>query len=134
MAQKGCAFYYTRGITGYYRKHSFSSVSEQSAIIRARTWRKILAQTENNLRNAHEFNESRVQAMVGSHRTIARSVYPADRECFNHSIDDVLRLRPQYRPQKRKARFLSSIFGYRNYEKTAALIRRMTHNNRDDWF
>jgi glycosyltransferase involved in cell wall biosynthesis len=134
MAQKAYVFYYARGITGYYRKHSFSSVSEQPAIIRARTRRRILAKAEISLRNMNEFNEKRVHAMVRSHRTIARSLYSVDRDCFNHSIDDVLRLRPQFRPQKLNARLLSLIFGYRNYEKIAALIRRATHKNSDDWF
>jgi glycosyltransferase involved in cell wall biosynthesis len=134
MARKGCEFYYTPGMTGYYRKHSFASVSEQSAIIRARTRRRILAQAEDSLRNTDELNEKRIQAMVESHRAIARSVYPVDSECFNNSINDVLRLRPQFRPQRLKPRLLSLIFGYRNFEKIAARIRGMTYKDSDDWF
>ena len=133
MALQGCRFHYRPGITGYYRKHSFSSISEQSSIIRGRTCQRILAQAEHFLRTQDEFNEQRVQAMVDSYRRTARSVYEMDIECFNSSLDDIFRLCPQYLPKKRRARILSLIFGFRNYEKFAALIGHMIYKNKQDW-
>jgi glycosyltransferase involved in cell wall biosynthesis len=125
MALQGCRFHYRPGITGYYRKHSFSSISEQSSIIRGRTRQRILAQAEHFLITQDQFNKQRVQALVENHRRIARSIYLTDIDFFNSSLDDILRLCPNYRPVKLRAHILSSIFGFRNYEKFAAMISHM---------
>jgi glycosyltransferase involved in cell wall biosynthesis len=133
MALQGCRFHYRQGITGYYRKHSFSSISERSSTLSGRTRQRILAQAENFLRTQDELNEQRIRAMVENYRRIARGVYPIDNECFNRSHSDILRLFPDYLPKKRRARILSSIFGFRNYEKFAALISNIIYKNKQDW-
>lgn len=133
MALQGCCFHYRPGVNGYYRKHSISSISEQSAILRGRTCQRILAQAEHFLRTNGEFYEKRLLAMVESHRRIARKVYLMDIECFNQSFDDIHRLCPEYLPKKRRARALSAIFGFRNYEKLAALVDHMIYKHKQDW-
>ncbi len=133
MALQGCRFHYRQGITGYYRKHSFSSISEQSSIIRGRTRQRILAQAEHFLITQDEFNEQRVRAIVENYRRNARSVYPMDIEIFNRSLDDIFRICPNYLPVKRRAHILSLIFGFRNYEKFAAMIGFTFYKNKQDW-
>ena len=122
MAVTGCCFSYSSGVTGLYRKHSFDTISEKSISLRGRTRQRILAHAEHFLRKQGEFNEQRVLAMVENHRRIARQAYSTDIKCFKSSLDAVLRLCPQYRPTKRRARLISSMIGFRNYEKVAALI------------
>jgi hypothetical protein len=89
---------------------------------------------EGSLKKQDKFNKSRARAMAESYRRIARQVYLADKECFKSSIDAVLRLCPQYLPEKRRARLISSVIGFRNYEKVAALISNMIYKNKKDWF
>ena len=133
MAVQGCRFCYKPGITGLYRKHSFNTISGQSASIRGRTWQRILAQAEQRLRDQGEFREQWVRAIVKCHRRIARQVYPADIKCFKRSLDNVLRLCPQFLPKKRRARIISSIIGFSNYEKVAAIISSMIYKNKNAW-
>ena len=133
IAQQGYRFSYKSDITGFYRKHSFSSVSEQSVIIRAKIYQRILGQAEHFLRSQDEFNEKRVYAMVESYRRIARWVYPMDIDIFNNSLDQILRVCPKYLPKKNIARIFSLIFGFRNYEKFAALIGLIFYKNQQDW-
>ena len=134
MAMQGCRFYYKTGITGLYRKHSLNSISEQSISLRGRTRQVILTKAELFLREKGEFKENRILAMAENYRRIARSVYPMDMECFKSSLDYVLKIYPNYRPRGRKARLISSIMGFRNYEKVAAIINRMNYKTRVDWF
>jgi hypothetical protein len=134
MAIQGCSFFYKAGLTGLYRKHSLDTVSEKSIAILEKTRRDILAQAECILRRRGEFKENRVRAMVENYRRIARQVYLADIECFKKSLDDVLRLCPQYLPNKPMARFISKIIGFRNYERVAALISEIIYKNNRDWF
>jgi glycosyltransferase involved in cell wall biosynthesis len=134
VAIQGSHFRYKAGVTGLYRKYSFNSMSEQSASIRGRTKQRILAQAEHLLRIQGEFNEQRVRAMIENHRRIASQAYTTDVECFNNSIDAILRLYPEYQPIKRRARLISSMIGFRNYEKVAALISSVMHRNKKDWF
>lgn len=122
MAIRGSRFFYKAGVTGFYRKHSFSTLSEQSASIRGKTRRRILAHSEHLLRKQGKFNEQRVLAIAENYRRIARQAYAKDIKCFESSLNDVLRLCPQYLPKKRRARFISSIIGFRNYERIAAFI------------
>jgi glycosyltransferase involved in cell wall biosynthesis len=122
LATSGCRFRYSAGLSGFYRKHSSHTISEQSISLRGRTLQRILAQAERRLKERREFTEGRVDAMIDSYRRIARQVYATDRECFRSSLDAILRLCPKYRPKKTRARFLSSLIGFRNYEKAAAVL------------
>lgn len=134
MAMTGCRFRYKPGIAGLYRKHSFSSISEQSASIRGRTRQSILVQAENRLRSQGQLNDQRTRAMVENYRRIARQTYLADVDCFETSLSAVRRLCPSYQPAKWRAKYVSSIIGFRNYEKVAALISRLIYWNKKDWF
>jgi len=126
MAIQRCKFYYRAGITGLYRKHSSNSISEQTVSILGRTTRIILCRAEYSLKEQGGFTEQRISAMVEYYRRIARQVYPMDIECFENSINDVLRLCPQYLPKSNRARIISKIIGFRNYEKIAARISHFT--------
>jgi glycosyltransferase involved in cell wall biosynthesis len=132
MAIQGCRFRYKAGINGYYRKYSLNATSEQSASIRGRTWQRILAQAEHWLKTQGEFNEQRALAIVECHRRIARQVYQTDMECFKNSLDDVVRLCPKFLPEKRRARLISAIIGFHNYERVAALISCIINKNKKD--
>ena len=134
LAIRGCRFSYRDGITGFYRKHSFASVSEQSPSILGRTRQRILVQAEKWLRQQGEFKEQRVHAAVENYRRIARQAYPTDKECFGKSLDEVIRLCPQYLPPKPRARLIASIIGFRNYETLAAMISRIIYKDEKDWF
>jgi hypothetical protein len=72
--------------------------------------------------------------MAEKYRKMAREVYSKDIELSRHSLDDVLRLCPQYLPKKPRARLISSIIGFRNYEKIAALISGIAYKYKKDWF
>jgi glycosyltransferase involved in cell wall biosynthesis len=130
LATSGCCFRYSAGLSGFYRKHSSNTISEQSISLRGRTMQRILAQAERRLKERGEFTEGRVDAMIDSYRRIARRVHATDRECFRSSLDAVLRLCPKYRPKKTRARILSSFIGFRNYEKAAATLSLLRHRTR----
>ena len=134
MAIQRCRFSYLAGVNGLYRKHSFDSISEQSVSLRGRTRQRILAQAESWLRDQNEFTKNRRYAMAENYRRIARSVYSANIECFRSALDCVLKICPHYRPRSRRARLISSIIGFRNYEKVAALINRLRCGARADWY
>lgn len=121
-ATRGCRFRYAAGLSGYYRKHSAVSISEQSILLRARTMQRILVQAERRLKERGELTEARIDAMIDGYRRIARQAYAKDRECFRQSIDTVLRLRPDYRPKKPRARLVSSVIGFRIFERAAIAL------------
>jgi glycosyltransferase involved in cell wall biosynthesis len=122
LATSGRRFRYAAGLAGFYRKHSSNTISEQSKSLRGRTMQRILEQAERCLNERGELTAGRVEAMIDNYRRIAGQVYSSDKECFRSSLDAVLRLRPGYRPKRRRARFLSSVLGFRNYEKVSARI------------
>ena len=99
-----------------------------------KTTEEILAKAERVLRDQEEFNEKRIRATADNYRRLARWAYPADIDSFNRCLDQVLRLSPQYRPEKPNARLISSIFGFRNYEKFATVIRRVNYSKNNDWY
>jgi glycosyltransferase involved in cell wall biosynthesis len=136
MAIKGKRFRYKAGINGLYRKHSRNTgpESEKSLLIREKTRRRILTLAEHLLRTRGALNEQRIRTMAESHEGIARLVYPADVECFENSLRDILRLWPKFRPRSRKARFVSSMIGLRNFEKLAARTIHIIYKNKHDWF
>jgi glycosyltransferase involved in cell wall biosynthesis len=122
LATSGCRFRYAAGLSGFYRKHSANTISEQSKSLRGRTMQGILEQTERRLKERGELGEARVDAMIDNYRRIARQIYSTDIECFERSLDAVHRLRPKYRPEKPRARRLASVIGFRNYERVAAVL------------
>ncbi len=131
LATSGCRFRYAAGLSGFYRKHSANTISEQSASIRGRTMQRILEQAECRLRERGELSETRVDAMIDNYRRIARQIYATDIECFGRSLDAVHRLRPKYRPKKTRARLLASVLGFRNYERAAAVMGHWRQKIRD---
>lgn len=133
MAMQGNRFFYKDGVTGLYRKHAYLSISEQPVPFRERTRLEILAQAEHRLRNQGGLNESRIYAMVKSYRRIARQTYLTDTECFKNSLDNVLRLCPQYLPEKAIARLGSKMLGFLYYERVAAMVRHIFYRRESDW-
>ena len=122
LATSGCRFRYAAGLSGFYRKHSANTISEQSKSLRGRTMQGILEQAERRLKERGELSEARVDAMIDNYRRIARLTYSTDIDCFERALDAVHRLRPGYRPKRRRARFLSSVLGFRTYEKVSARL------------
>ncbi len=133
MAITGSLFAHKAGLNGYYRKHSLETVSERDPLEHNRAYRMILLRAEENLRKKGELSEKRALGLAESHRRVARSVYASDYNCFQASIDDVLRLIPGYLPAKRKARIASLLMGFRNYERLAASVSRFKHRPGTDW-
>jgi len=134
MAIQDCRFLYTKGLTGLYRKHSFNTISEQSISLRERTRRRILAHAEYVLKEKGKLAENRMRALAENYRRIARQSYLIDMECFRSSLDDIFRLCPQYKPKKPRARLISSVIGFRNYERIAALISHIINKKNKDWY
>jgi glycosyltransferase involved in cell wall biosynthesis len=134
MAAKGCRFHYSPGISGFYRKHSANTISEQSISLRGRTNQRILERAERTLRERGELTQSRIEAMIDNYRRIARQAYSTDIDCFEASLNAVLRLSPRYLPKKRRARLLSSVFGFRAYEKAVAIISLLVKKTKNGRF
>lgn len=134
MAIKGCRFHYLRGVTGLYRKHSDNTISEKSLSLNGWTKQGILARAERMLSEKSELTENRIRAIAENYRRIARQLYATDRECFRNSIQNILRLCPQYMPKSRKALLISSMIGFRNYEIFAAIISHLIYKTKKDWF
>lgn len=131
LATSGCRFRYVAGLSGYYRKHSANTISEQSKSLRGRTMQRILEQAERRLKERGELSEARIDAMIDNYRRIARQIYSTDIECFERSLDAVHRLRPKYRPKKPRARRVASVIGFRNYERAAAVLSHWRQKIRD---
>ncbi len=133
MAINGARFLHKGGLNGYYRKHSFATVSERDPLEHLRAYRAILLKVEKSLRNKGELSGPRARGLAESHRRVARSVYALDSDCFTASLDDVLRLCPGFLPTKHKARAASRLMGFRNYERLAAFVSGFRQRPGADW-
>lgn len=133
MAIAGSSFLYKGGLNGYYRKHSFETVSERDPLEHLRAYRAILLKGEKSLREKGELSEQRARGLAESHRRVARSVYALDSDCFTASLDDVLRLCPGFLSNRRKARAASQLMGFRNYERLAAFVSGFKQRAGADW-
>ena len=111
IALSNSTFHYKPGIDGFYRKHSLSSIAEQSALIRGITWIKILTNAEDHLRKNEALTDKRIFAMIECYRRIARQTFPLGKEIFKKCLNKIYDLSPDFLPRNRKARSISSIPG-----------------------
>lgn len=133
LGLKGAAFCYKEGITGFYRKHSSTSISERAIPSKESIRQQILMSAAELLRRQGKLDDKRVAAIVECHRRIARHIYFTDRRSFEQSISEIERLIPCYLPQKKMARTVSQIIGFENYERLAAITFYVIYRNKKDW-
>jgi glycosyltransferase involved in cell wall biosynthesis len=111
----GSNFAYVAGETGYYRTHSHSRISEGGTLLRSRyTW--LLLRAIEAVMKAEGLLTKRRKSLAKAYRVVSRWSFPVDREIWQKSLDDCLRLWPSFVPESPLSRALQATIGLRKTE------------------
>ena len=111
MACRGLRFDHVPGKTGLYRKHYQTRISDQGMILRGRTTLAILRSAEGRAEAAELLTPARRHAFAASYRNVSCWMYSIDRHVWRSSLQDALRVCPDFKPEGAVRRTLQSVFG-----------------------
>jgi len=130
MACKGFCFCHLPRVTGFYRKHSGSRISDQGMLLRARTTLTILKSAENIVETANVLTPVRRYAFAKAYRNVSCWTFTLDRVAWKESLGHSLRLCPDLSPEQLIARYLQKFLGVWNTEALLGTARRVRENLR----
>lgn len=117
---------YTPGIVAKYRINQSQSLSQRSNLEFVKDCFLNTSEVYKIWQNDLEKNPLKKAALIESLRYCITEFSITDRTLFNLAIDLLLKIAPNYIPQKSiMVKKLSQIFGYRNAEKLASLKRKL---------
>ena len=125
MACRGLQFNYVPGKTGFYRKHHQKRISDQGMILRGRTTLTILRSAEQRAEAAGLLTPVRRHAFATSYRNVSCWMYGIDRHAWRSSLEDALRVCPDFKPDGVVRRTLQSVFGVWTTETVLGTARHL---------
>jgi glycosyltransferase involved in cell wall biosynthesis len=124
-ALHGGTFVYCPGVMALYREHGPSSLSRRDPVAFVRDVYANAIEVERWWLEHGGLSDVRVQSLADCYGYVARSCYARDKETFEMSYADLMRIAPNYVP--RQPRYFAAacrLLGYRNAEAAASIYRR----------